>query len=116
MTNTWIGVGRLTRDPELRYAESGKAVAPMRIAVPRAGEGDSTDFFDVVAFGQLAEACATHLAKGRQVLIEGPLRQQSWTDNDSGERRSKVEIIANRVQFLDAPRREEVAEAAPDAA
>ena len=116
MTNTWIGVGRLTRDPELRYAESGKAVAPMRIAVPRAGEGDSTDFFDVVAFGQLAEACATHLAKGRQVLVEGTLRQQSWTDTDSGERRSKVEIIANRVQFLDAPRREEAAEAAPDAA
>ena len=107
MTNIWIGVGRLTRDPELRYAESGKAVAPMRIAVPRAGEGDNTDFFDVVAFGQLAEACGTHLAKGRQVLVEGTLRQQSWTDNDSGERRSKVEILANRVQFLDAPRRDE---------
>ena len=79
MTNIWIGVGRLTRDPELRYAESGKAVAPMRIAVPRAGEGDDADFFDVVAFGQLAEACATHLTKGRQVLVEGTLRQQSWT-------------------------------------
>jgi single-strand DNA-binding protein len=116
MTNIWIGVGRLTRDPELRYAESGKAVAPMRIAVPRAGEGDDADFFDVVAFGQLAEACATHLSKGRQVLVEGALRQQSWTDADSGDRRSRVEVIANRVQFLDAPRREEVAEATPDAA
>jgi single-strand DNA-binding protein len=112
MTNIWIGVGRLTRDPELRYAESGKAVAPMRIAVPRAGEGDSTDFFDVVAFGQLAEACATHLTKGRQVLVEGALRQHTWTDNDSGERRSKVEVVANRVQFLDAPRQEAAADAA----
>jgi single-strand DNA-binding protein len=115
MTNIWIGVGRLTRDPELRYAESGKAVAPMRIAVPRAGEGDDADFFDVVTFGQLAEACATHLTKGRQVLIEGTLRQQSWSDSESGERRSRVEVLANRVQFLDAPRREE-AEATPDAA
>lgn len=112
MTNIWIGVGRLTRDPELRYAESGKAVAPMRIAVPRAGEDDSTDFFDVVAFGQLAEACATHLTKGRQVLVEGALRQHTWTDNDSGERRSKVEVVANRVQFLDAPRQEAAADAA----
>ena len=115
MTNIWIGVGRLTRDPELRYAESSKAVAPMRIAVPRSGDGDEADFFDVVAFGQLAEACATHLRKGRQVLVEGTLRQQTWTDNDSGERRSRVEVLANRVQFLDAPKREEDA-ATPDAA
>jgi single-strand DNA-binding protein len=115
MTNIWIGVGRLTRDPELRYAESGKAVTPMRIAVPRPGEGDNADFFDVVAFGQLAEACATHLAKGRQVLIEGALRHQSWIDAESSERRSRVEVLANRVQFLDAPRREEP-EATPTAA
>ena len=116
MTNIWIGVGRLTREPELRYAESNKAVAPMRIAVPRAGEGDSTDFFDVVAFGQLAEACATHLAKGRQVLVEGTLRHQSWTDAGTGDRRSRVEVLANRVQFLDAPRRDGTADATPDAA
>ena len=113
MTNIWIGVGRLARDPELRYAESGKAVASMRIAVARSGDGDEADFFDVAAFGQLAEACATHLAKGRQVLVEGSLRQHTWTDAASGERRSRVEVIANRVQFLDAPRR---AEDPPEAA
>ena len=104
MTNLWIGVGRLTRDPELRYAESGKAVAPMRVAVPRAGD-DGADFFDVVAFGTLGEACAEHLAKGRRILVEGSLRHNTWNDTE-GAQRSKVEIIANRVQFLDSPRRE----------
>ncbi len=104
MTNLWIGVGRLTRDPELRYAESGRAVAPMRVAVPRSGD-DGADFFDVVAFGTLAEACAEHLAKGRRVLVEGSLRHNTWNDTE-GAQRSKVEIIANRVQFLDAPRRD----------
>lgn len=104
MTNLWIGVGRLTRDPELRYAESGKAVAPMRVAVPRAGD-DGADFFDVVAFGTLGEACAEHLAKGRRILVEGSLRHNTWNDGE-GAQRSKVEIIANRVQFLDSPRRE----------
>lgn len=107
MTNLWIGVGRLTRDPELRYAESGRAVAPMRLAVPRAGD-DGADFFDVVAFGTLAEACAEHLAKGRRILVEGTLRHATWNDAQ-GAARSKVEILANRVQFLDSPRREAVA-------
>lgn len=114
MTNIWIGVGRLARDPELRYAESGKAVAPLRIAVGRAGDSDDADFFDVVAFGDLAEACATHLVKGRKVLVEGALRQHTWTDAASGDRRSRVEVVANRIQFLDAPRRDDVA--APEAA
>jgi len=112
MTNIWIGVGRLARDPELRYGESTKAVAAMRIAVARAGGGDDADFFDVACFGQLAEACATHLTKGRQVLVEGSLRQHTWTDAATSERRSRVEVVANRVQFLDGPRRSEDSPAA----
>ena len=116
MTNLWIGVGRLARDPELRFAESGKAVAPMRLAVPRPGDGEEADFFDVVAFGTLAEACAEHLGKGRQVLVEGTLRQQTWADAGTGERRSRVEILANRVQFLGSPRRETEADPGPRAA
>ncbi|MBW3643854.1 MAG: single-stranded DNA-binding protein [Actinobacteria bacterium] len=106
MTNIWIGVGRLTKDPELRFTSSGKAVAPMRVAVPRPADGDEADFFDVVAFGPLAEACAEHLTKGREILVEGALRHQTWSDASTGERRSRVEIVANRVQFLGAPRRE----------
>lgn len=116
MTNIWIGLGRLTREPELRHAQSGKAITRMRVAVPRSTDGDTADFFDAVAFGQLAEACATHLTKGRQVLVEGALRQQTWTDASSGERRSRVEIVANRLEFLGSPRRDAEDGTTPDAA
>jgi len=104
MTNIWIGDGRLTKDPELRRAHSGTAVTGMRLAVDRNGDNDSTDFFDVVAFGTLAEITATYLTKGRRVLVEGALRHQTWTDQETGDRRGRVEIVANRVNFLDGPR------------
>jgi single-strand DNA-binding protein len=106
MSNTWIGDGRLTRDPELRHTNSGNEVTAMRLAVDRPGDPDGTDFFDVVAFGTLAANTAKYLAKGRHVLVEGSLRQQTWTDRDSGEKRGRVEIVARRVSFLDGPRRD----------
>jgi single-strand DNA-binding protein len=108
MSNIWIGDGRLTKDPELRYAQSGKAVTALRLAVDRVGVDNTTDFFDVIAFGNLAEISAKYLAKGRHVLVEGALRQQTWTDSQSAERRGRIEIVANRVSFLDGPRHEVV--------
>lgn len=116
MTNTWIGVGRLARDPELRYTPKGTAVANLRIAVPRIGEDDTADFFDVVTWDKQAEACAEYLTKGRQVLVEGRLRQQTWQDKDTNENRSRVEITAQRVQFLDGPRQSESTTADDDTA
>lgn len=104
MTNTWIGLGRLTADPETRHTDSGKTITNMRLAVPRPGADDRADFFGVTVFGSLAETCAKHLTKGRQVLIEGTLRQNTWTDAKSQQRRSRVDIWANRVQFLAAPK------------
>ena len=103
--NTWIGIGRLASDPELRYTPQGTAVAHMRLAVPRPTSGDDADFFDVVVWDKQAEACAEHLHKGRRVAVDGSLRQQTWTDEESQQRRSRVEIVAGRVEFLDAPRR-----------
>ena len=107
MTNTWIGVGRLARDPELRYADSGTTGATMRLAVDRAGGDDEAGFFDIACFGKTAEAVGAHLVTGRRILVEGSLRQSTWNDNETGQRRSRVEIVARQVTFLDAPRRED---------
>jgi single-strand DNA-binding protein len=115
MTNTWIGLGRLTDDPELRYTQAGKAVADMRIAVPRNGADKVADFFDVVAFDTLAENCAQYCPKGRQLLIEGALRHHTWEDRETGAKRSKVDILANRIQFLALSRQADSSEPAPPA-
>lgn len=104
--NTWIGLCRLASDPELRFADSGTPVATMRVAVPRVGDDDKADFFTVVCFNRLAENCAAHISTGRQVLIEGSLRQHTWKDRDTQEPRSRIEIVARWVQFLGAPRQD----------
>ena len=96
--------GRLTKDPEIRYTAKGTAVATMRIAVNFRGRDkkEEASFFDVVAFGQLAEQCGEYLSKGRAVLVEGRMRQRSW-ESEGGGRRSRLEIIASSVEFLDPP-------------
>ena len=96
--------GRLTKDPEIRYTAKGTAVTTLRVAVNYRGRDrqEEASFFDVVAFGKLAEQCAEYLSKGRAVLVEGRMRQRSWAP-DEGPRRTKLEIIASSVEFLDAP-------------
>jgi len=99
-----ILVGNLTKDPELRYSGGGMAVCQLSIAVNRrVKKGDNWEqevsFFDVVAFGKTAENSAEYLAKGRSVLVEGELIQRRWEAQD-GQKRSKVEITANNIQFL----------------
>ena len=107
MTNIWIGVGRLTRDPELRHLPSGSAVLQMGLAVngrqrDDAGNwSDKPNFFDVKVFGNQAEMLAQHLSKGRRVGIDGRLDWSSWEAQD-GSKRSKVEIVAFQIQFLDS--------------
>ena len=102
-------VGRLTRDPELRYTASGEPVCAMRVAVTsraRNGEGyeDRPNFLDVTTFGPHAEAAAEHLAKGRRIGVAGRLVWREWTADD-GSRREAVQIVASSVQYLDAPTR-----------
>lgn len=101
-------VGRLTRDPELRHLPSGTPVLQMGLAVNgrQKDEGgnwtDKPNFFDVKVFGNQAEMLSMHLAKGRRVGIDGRLDWSSWEAQDGSGKRSKVEVVANTVQFLDS--------------
>ena len=103
-TNSVILMGNLTRDPELRHTPSGVAVANIGLASNRKyRQGDELKedvcFVDVTVFGSTAQAVAEHLNKGRKVLVEGRLRYHAWEAQD-GQKRSKVDVIANRVNFL----------------
>jgi len=101
--NKFIGIGRLTRDVELKYTQSGKAYARFTIAIDRPfsqnGEKQA-DFLDIVTWGKQAENCANFIGKGRLVAIEGRVQVRSWEDSE-GKRRKAWEIVADRVQFLD---------------
>lgn len=101
--NQVILMGRLTRDPEMRTTTTGKTIASFSIAVDRGGEGDQTDFFDVTAWEKLGELVNQYLSKGRRCLVQGRLRQDSWDDKETGKKRSKVEVVATDVTFLDGP-------------
>ena len=104
--NRIILVGRLTRDPELRATPDGVSVVRFRLAVDRgmrAGEERQTDFFDIVAFRQLADTVANYTTKGRLVLVEGKLQTRSYNDRE-GNRRTVYEIVADTVRFLERPR------------
>ena len=102
--------GNLTRDPELRYTPSGAAIAKLGLAVNRRYKDTKTNevreevtFVDVDVFGKQAETASQYLTKGRPVLIEGRLRLDQWEDKQSGQKRQKLKVVANRVQFLGAP-------------
>ena len=102
--NKVVLVGRLTRDAEQSYTQSGYALLKFSIAVNRRrkqGEQwvDEANFFDITSFGRQGEAIASYMTKGRQVAVEGQLRQDRWESQD-GSKRSKVYIDANYVQLL----------------
>ena len=111
-------IGRLTRDPELRYTPSGTAVCNLALATNRYGSDPATgerkeftDYHDVVVWNQgtrkLAETTAQYLQKGRLIYVEGRLQTRSWDDAQSGQKRYKTEVNANDVQFLDSTGRQE---------
>ena len=106
MLNRIILIGRLTRDPELRYTPSGVAVARFTLAVERRQIKDrekETDFIDIVVFQKQAETCANYIGKGRLVAGEGRLQIRSY-DDSQGIRRKAAEVIADSVRFLDWPK------------
>lgn len=103
MLNCVIIIGRLTKDPELRYSPAGVAIANFTLAVNRlfAKEGQQqADFIPVVAFNKQAENCANYISKGRLVAIEGRLQVRTY-ETDDGQRRWVTEVIAHNVRFLD---------------
>lgn len=104
MLNRIILIGRLTRDPELKYTGSGHAVANFTLAVDKPYVGQDgergADFIDVVVWRKLAEVCANHLVKGRLAAVEGRLEIRSYEDQQ-GVRRKAAEVVADNVRFLD---------------
>ena len=111
--NQVILLGRLTRDPEQRTTASGKNVVSFSIAVDRQSEDDQADFFNITAWDKLGDLVMQYLSKGRRVLIQGRLRQDSWEDKDTGKRQSRIEVTASDVTFLDGPNGDNSGSAAP---
>lgn len=105
--NRVILVGNLTRDPELRHTPSGTAVTELGLAINRtwydkqaSEKREETTFVDVTVWGKSAENCAQYLSKGASALIEGRLQLDQWEDRETGQKRSKLKVVAENVQFL----------------
>ncbi len=110
-------IGNLGRDPEMRYTPSGKPVTSFSLASSRtwvSADGErreETEWFNVVAWGNLAEICNQHLMKGQQVYIEGRLQTRCWED-DNGQRHFRTEVVANEMIVLGNRVRDEIAQSA----
>jgi len=102
-------IGHVGRDPEMRYMPSGRPVTSFSVATTRSwtnAEGErreETEWFNVVAWGNLAEICKQHLRKGQQVYIEGRLQTRSWEDQE-GRKRFRTELVANEMILLGSRR------------
>lgn len=105
--NQVILLGNLTRDPELRTTPNGQNVCSFSLALNRSYKGsdgnwqEATDYIDIVAWGALGERVAEYLSKGRKALVNGRIQSRSWEQD--GQKRSKVEVVANDVTFVDGP-------------
>lgn len=97
--NTVSLIGRLGGDPQLRYTQNGTAVANASLAVPRRGNREETDWFDLTFWGKTAELAANHLTKGRQVGVTGRLLQERW-ETQEGEKRSRVVVVVDELTFV----------------
>lgn len=106
--NKAILVGRLGKDPEIKYTPSGTAIANFTMATSEnykdkdGQKQERTEWHKIVAFGKLAEICGEYLAKGKQVYIEGRIQTRSWDDKD-GNKKYMTEIVANTMQMLGKP-------------
>jgi single-strand DNA-binding protein len=98
--NKVIIVGRLTRDPEVRYTQSGKAVTSFSVAVETGfGENKRTDYVPVISWEKLSEVCGNNLTKGRRILVEGRLQIRDYEKD--GQKRRSADVVAQNVEFLD---------------
>lgn len=98
--NKWVGIGRLTRDPELNFqANSGMAICRFRLAVTRPFKKDETDFINCIAFNKRAEAIAQYLTKGRQLAVTGSIRTGSYDAKD-GTKRYTTDIVVDSFEFI----------------
>ena len=101
--NKSIFTGRIGNDPELKQTPDGKAVCNLRLAVTRpkakGAETAETDWFDIVAWNGMAEACATHLTKGSFIVVTAAARTRTWKDSQ-GNKRFNIDFIADEIKFL----------------
>jgi single-strand DNA-binding protein len=99
-------IGNLTRDPELRYTPSGKAVADITLAINRIWNNEQgqkqeeTIFVDVTLWGRQAELAQQYLTKGRGAYVEGRLQMDTWDDKETGKKRSRLKVVGDTLQFL----------------
>ena len=106
--NQVIVMGNLTRTPEIKQTPSGNSVASFSLALNRSYKDasdqwqEATDYVDVVAWGKLADQISERLDTGSRALVSGRLQSRSWEDKDTGAKRSKLEVLAQDVTFLDA--------------
>lgn len=103
--NSVVIVGRLTRDPEVKYTPNGQALAKMSIANNTSYTQNNelkeyVNYFDITVWGNQAVNCQKYLRKGSQIIVQGRLRQDRWEDKTTGKTVSKVEILADNIQFL----------------
>lgn len=109
-------MGNLTRDPELRYIPSGSAVSNLRLAVNRTYKNQSGEmkeevtYVNIVVWGKQAENCAEYLSKGSPVFVEGRLQSRQW-ETEEGQKRSTLEVVADRIQFLERKKSSAVSDA-----
>jgi single-strand DNA-binding protein len=115
--NCVVLLGRLARDPELKYAPSGAPVCSFSVATNHhytksdGEKAQSVTFVDIVAWRRLAEICSQFLKKGRQVLVSGSLKQDRWTDAKTQKPRSRLKVLAREVKFVGPKPEDEPAEA-----
>lgn len=104
--NTWIGTGRLTKDPEVRELNNGSLVCNMTLAASRTyknKDGDVTEdtlFVDLVSWNKLAEICEQYGSKGQEVFVEGRLELDQWEDRDTGQKRQKHRVVLEKFQYI----------------
>lgn len=113
--NRWIGIGRLTADPELRFTPNGNSVCTVCVAIDRdykrEGEERQVDFIYVDVWGKTAENLAKYMGKGRQVAIDGRLQVDKFEKD--GQKRTAYKVVANRVEFLGSGQKQSKEEAQP---
>ena len=106
--NKVILIGNLTRDPEVRYSPKGVAIAQIGFALnetrtdEQGNKKQKSMFIDLVAFGKRAETMAQYLRKGAKIAVEGKLDQQTWDDKQTGQKRTKIQIIVDNFDFCDS--------------
>jgi single-strand DNA-binding protein len=100
--NHFVGIGRLTRDPEVRYTQSGKACAKFTLAIDRRGNGEKqADFIQCVAWEKTAEIIGNHCTKGQKIAVEGRIQTRSY-DAQDGNKRYVTEVVVNSMEFCDS--------------